>query len=116
MWRNARNRARRKGLPFNIEVADIIIPDVCPILQIPFDMSGNRSQYSPSLDRIIPDLGYVKGNIMVVCDKANAMKNCATFDELRLFADWVYKYINVPYLGNRDVSVSENSTASDSHP
>lgn len=91
MWRNAKGRASRKQLPFDITPDDIIIPEVCPVLGVPFDLSGKRSQYSPSLDRIIPELGYVKGNIMVMCDKANAMKNCATDDELIKFANWVFR-------------------------
>lgn len=39
--------------------------------------------YSPSLDRIDNRLGYVKGNVIVVSHRANAIKRDATLDELR---------------------------------
>lgn len=38
---------------------------------------------SPSLDRIKPELGYVKGNIRVISFKANSIKNDASIEELR---------------------------------
>jgi hypothetical protein len=44
---------------------------------------------SPSLDKIIPSRGYVKGNVMVVSSKANLMKSDASVTELRDFSRWV---------------------------
>ena len=88
MWYWARKRAEEKGLPFNIEVADIVIPEVCPLLEIPLKTSKiAASDSSPSLDRLIPHLGYVKGNILVISFRANQIKNCATLDELVLLTD-----------------------------
>lgn len=43
---------------------------------------------SPSIDRIIPALGYVKGNVIVVSQRANTIKNNATPEELRRVADF----------------------------
>ena len=83
--RGARDRARDNNLPFNLEVSDIIIPEECPILKNPFVVG---TQYAPSLDRIVPELGYVKGNVWVISRKANAMKQDATIEELRRFAEW----------------------------
>ena len=42
---------------------------------------------SPSLDRIIPSLGYVKGNIRVISFRANTLKNNATLSELELILE-----------------------------
>jgi len=88
MWKGAQKRAEEKGLPFNIEVSDIVIPKVCPLLEIPLkDCKGAAGDSSPSLDRLIPHLGYVKGNILVISFRANQIKNCASLDELMLLAD-----------------------------
>ncbi len=37
----------------------------------------------PTLDRIIPSRGYVRGNIAVISFRANFLKRDATLDELR---------------------------------
>jgi hypothetical protein len=89
----AQNRARTKSLPIDITLDDIIVPDVCPVLMIPLQKSitGRANPNSPSLDRIIPQLGYVKGNIQVISNKANSMKNNATIEELIKFANWILK-------------------------
>ena len=93
MWRAAKNRAKERGLDFNIEVSDIVIPEVCPILEVPFEFGtkGNYS-YTPSLDRIDNSKGYVKGNIMVMSQKANSMKNSATWDEIHKFVKNITRY------------------------
>lgn len=38
---------------------------------------------SPSIDRIIPELGYTKGNIRVISNRANLLKSNATIEELQ---------------------------------
>jgi hypothetical protein len=43
---------------------------------------GRRTDHSPSLDRIMPELGYVPENIVVVSNEASAMKNNFTVTEL----------------------------------
>lgn len=86
MWGRSRQSAKKLNIPFNIEPSDIKVPGMCPILNEPL-VVGTR--YAPSLDRIIPKLGYTKGNIWVISMKANAMKTDATKEELKLFANWV---------------------------
>jgi hypothetical protein len=39
---------------------------------------------SPSLDKIIPSLGYVRGNVQVISQRANSIKRDATLAELEL--------------------------------
>lgn len=92
MWRRAKNRAKEQNLPFDIVVDDIVIPKVCPILGLSLAVhKGKSGTYSdsPSLDKIVPELGYVKGNIQVISHLANAMKYNATKSQLVLFAKWV---------------------------
>ena len=92
LWKNAKQRARKKGLDFDIEVSDIIIPQFCPLLHIPIiHRTGLRKAQpdSPSLDRLDNSFGYVKGNILVVSWRANKLKADAEFQELqRLVNNW----------------------------
>lgn len=48
----AKMRAKENNLNFTIELSDIIIPKICPVLDIPlFITPGKRTDNSPSLDR-----------------------------------------------------------------
>jgi len=85
---NAKYRAKQSGLDFDLEISDISIPELCPVLHVPL-VVGKRDHYNPSLDRIDNSKGYVKGNVQVISYKANAMKNSATREELLKFAYWV---------------------------
>lgn len=82
----AKARALKAGIPFEIDIEDVVIPSMCPVLKQPM---LRKTRYAPSLDRIKPDLGYVKGNVWVISRKANVMKNDATDEELKEFAEWV---------------------------
>ena len=44
---------------------------------------------SPSLDRIDPGKGYVKGNVQVISMQANRMKNDGSIEELLLLSKWI---------------------------
>jgi hypothetical protein len=94
---NARSRARRLKLPFDLTEEDIIVPDTCPVLGIPiFRTPGKRSANSPSLDRLNPSAGYVRGNVAVISDKANRIKTDATAQELQMVATWVVAFEETP--------------------
>lgn len=81
MWRSARLRARRAGLPFNITVDDIVIPKRCPILNVPLGEVGGL--HAPALDRINNKRGYVKGNVAVISKLANSMKGCMSVKDVQ---------------------------------
>ena len=91
MYYSAKKRAKVKNLPFDLSIEDIVIPEYCPILNIKLVVGkgGTANPDSPTLDKIIPALGYVKGNVQVISRRANVMKSDANFNELHLFADWV---------------------------
>jgi hypothetical protein len=94
LWRTAKNRARLKGMEFNIDVEDIIIPSECPILGIKLvsgaaRKSGGNTNNSPSIDRIDSRKGYIKGNVQVISVRANWLKNNATTEELRRLANYM---------------------------
>jgi hypothetical protein len=52
---------------------------------------NGRTPSSPSLDRIVPSLGYVPGNVVVVSWKVNRIKCDASVDDLRKIADFYEK-------------------------
>lgn len=82
-----RRRARDYGLEFSITKDDIFVPTHCPLLGIPLTVSrGAVSAGSPTLDRIIPRLGYVPGNVWVISHKANTIKSDASLEELLMLA------------------------------
>ena len=85
LWlNNIRLRAKKKGLPFDISLDDLVFPDTCPVLGIPIRArSGAFSDNSPSIDRIIPALGYVKGNVAIMSYRANRIKCHASLAELK---------------------------------
>lgn len=94
MLSNARHRAKRDGFPFSITLDDIDIPTHCPVLGRMLRVVGGKQgggDDSPSLDKVIPSLGYVPGNVLVVSLKANRLKNQLSTEQLiafaRLYAD-----------------------------
>lgn len=100
-----KSRAKRKNIEFNIIQEDLFLPEYCPILNIKINYDARLgSNNSPSVDRIDNSKGYIKGNVIVISRLANAMKNAATFDELKLFSKNILKlitsYENQGALGN----------------
>ena len=90
MWSRAKYRAKQKGLEFTIEQDDITIPETCPLLGIPLIChrgKGSQQGNSPSLDRIDPTKGYIKGNVWVISNRANTLKNDASLQELELLVE-----------------------------
>ncbi len=89
--------ARRKGTPMGFTTAmefaayvKTIAPAKCPVFNRRFTERGvGFSPWSPSIDKIIPAKGYVRGNVQVISMLANSMKRDATPTQLRRFAEWV---------------------------
>lgn len=89
MLTRAKIRAKQKNLPFDLTLADITIPTHCPVFGLElFVSSGFATDASPELDRIDPQKGYVKGNVIVVSRRANRIKNDATVLELQQIASF----------------------------
>lgn len=94
LCRNARQRARRKGLAYDLddhiqEIQLIIDNGCCELTGIPFDTTYRYGTHrmpinprSPSLDRIDPTKGYVRDNVQVVLSAVNVMKSNWGMDEV----------------------------------
>lgn len=55
----------------------------CPILGIEMKWGNDNRASTPSVDRIVPDKGYVKGNVVWISHRANRLKSNASLDELK---------------------------------
>lgn len=88
MWVGAKKRSRDQKVPFDLKLEDIVIPKICPILGIPLksNKGGKVAPGSPTLDKIIPNRGYIRGNVWVISYRANAIKLNATVEELEKVA------------------------------
>lgn len=84
LW-TARNRAKQKGVPCTISETDFEVPEFCPYLNVKLinhAPQGSDRSFVASLDRIIPSLGYIPGNVQVISHMANTMKSNATPEQL----------------------------------
>ena len=88
-------------MPFDLEPQDIkdklnLAGSKCPVLGVDMEISklgSKNNDLTPSIDRIDPKKGYVKGNIIVVSMRANRIKTDATVDEIRKVADFYEKLL-----------------------
>lgn len=93
MWMRTKSRAKRLGIPFSLSLHDIEIPDMCPVFGIPLQTHGSfATPSSPSIDRIIPNIGYAMGNIVIMSNRANFLKSNATVDEMTHVLDYMQKH------------------------
>lgn len=91
--------AKKEGVPLGFknvaELASYVVsisPSCCPVFNVEFTQRGSGfSNWSPSIDKIDPKLGYVRGNIQVISMLANCMKRNASPEQLQQFARWVLR-------------------------
>lgn len=79
-------RARKHNLAFNLTIEDINLPELCPVLKKPFIYGDWEWTYS--VDRIDNNKGYVKGNIIIVSNRANRLKNNATLEDFEAIIEY----------------------------
>jgi hypothetical protein len=87
---SAKRRAKKYGVPFALIPEDITIPKACPVLGTELKRGvGGSTDNSPTLDRHIPSLGYVKGNIDIISSLANRIKTDATLEQVEKVLNWM---------------------------
>jgi hypothetical protein len=93
-------RARRYSLPFDRDTlspawleARLRDHPVCECCGRAFawnpSPTARMNPASPSCDRIVPALGYVLGNVALLCWRCNHVKGDATAEELEAVAAWL---------------------------
>ena len=92
LWNHLKTSAAKRGIPFCLTVTDLnnlSFPVTCPIFGI--ELHFNRSCASDdsySIDRIDSSRGYELDNIIVISQRANRIKNNATFEELEKLVEF----------------------------
>lgn len=93
----AKARARKGGFPFSITKDQLLslCHDICPALGVPLVYYAKTGRgpgpNSASLDKIIPSLGYVMGNVVILSHRANSIKRDSTATELAAISSWLTK-------------------------
>ena len=92
----ARSRAISKGIPFNLTIEHLaeIWTGMCPALGIQI-VSGGHLANSAHLDRFIPSLGYVKGNVAFISALANRIKQDADAETVQKVAAWMQSRVDL---------------------
>lgn len=92
-FRAKKANAKRAGWEFEIDFGDLEFPTHCPILGIELDyFADGRAENSVSFDRINSDIGYVKGNVIIISWRANRIKNDGSAEEHQKIADFLYQF------------------------
>lgn len=105
LWNSAKTRAKLKNVPFTLTkewYIEKLNAGICEITGIPFilEKSTNTSEnhfglfYSPSVDRIVPILGYVPENCRMVIQGYNQCKGTATDADVLKMAEHLVRAYN----------------------
>ena len=95
---SARSRATEQGVPFDIDAQYLedIWTGHCPVYKTRLDLPGQSglsgawfSESQSSLDRLRPNKGYVRGNVVWISNKANMIKQQANSAEIQAVATWL---------------------------
>ena len=92
LFKNAKARAKLRDIPFEIAIKDIVWTDACPCCGHPFVLGSPVKRpvpLTPSLDRKVPEKGYVPGNIVVLCHRCNTLKRDASVAEIETLLTWM---------------------------
>lgn len=99
--RGHKNRAKEVGVPFDLDIEYLTAlwtgEDYYTGEQIEWcteSVNGTAPLHQASLDRVIPEKGYTKGNVQWVSKRTNMMKHNCTDDELYRFCELVLKRRN----------------------
>jgi hypothetical protein len=94
-WAHKRHaNSDTKGLPDELQMkhlnaSDLLWPTHCPVLGVELDYTGQDVNYGWSIDRLIPELGYVPGNVKIISRLANRIKTDATAAEVEKVLLWM---------------------------
>jgi hypothetical protein len=98
-----RGRAKSKGIPFSIKLEDIERPNFCPVLGVKLQYGINHNTPESkwkkhpnraSFDKLVPELGYVPGNVFIISLQANRLKSNSTLEQIENLLNYMRKNLN----------------------
>lgn len=112
---HAKSRCKHLGdrIPFTLTPDDVTYVTHCPILGVELDYCSTKSKRGQvadnvaSLDRIIPELGYVPGNVNIISWRANKLKSNITLDEMQAFVNYYSSLLSERAQPQADLDHSE---------
>ena len=89
---NIKSKCKAKRILYSLEYSDLApLPQICPVLKIPINLrlgEGNKNYDDiPSVDKMLPEYPYIKGNARIISFRANMLKNNASIEELKLLLE-----------------------------
>jgi hypothetical protein len=98
-FQQRKQAALKNRIPFTIEFDELEQPEFCPVFGVKLNYvaneKGNRKPNRASIDKVIPELGYVSGNVRIISDQANRLKNNATVEQLKMILKYIEENTNV---------------------
>lgn len=101
LTRSALDRAKVLNVPFSLDIRWVyhkVLAGRCELTGLSLDVArefspgeGLRSNFGPSLDRNVPELGYTPENCRIVVWAYNAAKGSGTDEEIALIAEAIVK-------------------------
>jgi hypothetical protein len=89
-FHSIKHRAAKQDIYFDLNPFTLVVPQVCPVLGIPLERGiGGSTPHSPSVDRLVSELGYTDSNINVVSNKVNTAKANLTVDDMYEITQWL---------------------------
>lgn len=90
--RACKARATERGLSFDLteEYLKSIWTDTCPVFGTPLNIEALKGDLQHAqLDKVVPALGYVQGNVVWLSQRANRIKDDATLEDLERLITWL---------------------------
>ena len=92
----ARSRAQHLRVPFDLTAVylESLWTGTCPVIGQSIHLAevDRSDEFAAELDRFIPALGYVKGNVAFLSRRANRLKNNTTTTELKQLLNWMEQH------------------------
>lgn len=88
---NLKRRALKTGIEFDLKLADMPdIPDRCPVCRRWLTLVADHDN-TVTVDKFLPHLGYVRGNIDWLCARCNTVKANGSRAEHKLIYEYMSK-------------------------
>jgi len=89
------SRAKSNNIPCDLDEQYLafIWTGICPVLKTPMRFGSDKDHEDyPQLDRVVPERGYVKGNVRWLSKKANRLKSNLTLADVKNLLTYLTVY------------------------